>query len=643
MVLKKRIYDGGFHGLLPPVIPKAPRSLRKRCLRNKSSADGEISGFELLAAVADKLLQEQESESSTSSVGSKGKGPIGIHEEGAKHEPLEVNVDVKVNSVIPDHHDPASGAESELVAQPTNLDPRLKESPHSENDSGSDHASIVTNSGFVKKVNTSLIMEAIEDKPRNMYDVSVGYNRDEIHPVAVEKQSGGLTSVKTYNVKDGLKPCVHTGVSNKSYTSADLPYYKDRVRGACLPRDRGNVNINIRDDDDEKYFRYNNRNNTRLRAFGSRSRAGYRRMRKMMPSRYWKVARKLHEYELQNGTSGRVKSFYHKRKKICMREWFQADAAVKRRKLFHNSSKNSYIKEASNESMSNLVKFSIKSFKVPELYVEVPETETVGSLKRSVMEAVKAILHGKLHVGVVVQGKKVRDDNRTLQQSGISQNCNLETVGFTLESSLPEVSPFLAREETPSCNAQQWLSRPIIDGCFSSSSSGPPPLATSLDNHLEKNEESTTFAAEGTEVMTQEPVEDSKALVVVPPLDAEVLSVVPFSEKSSKRYEFSQRRTRRPFSVSEVEALVEAVEILGAGRWRDVKMRAFGDANHRTYVDLKDKWKTLVHTASISPQQRRGEPVPQNLLDRVLVAHAYWSQHQAKQPAKNQKPLEAQM
>lgn len=46
---------------------------------------------------------------------------------------------------------------------------------------------------------------------------------------------------------------------------------------------------------------------------------------------------------------------------------------------------------------------------------------------------------------------------------------------------------------------------------------------------------------------------------------------------------------------------------------------------------VQDKWKTLVHTAKISPQQRRGEPVPQELLDRVLAAHAYWSQHQAKQ------------
>lgn len=46
---------------------------------------------------------------------------------------------------------------------------------------------------------------------------------------------------------------------------------------------------------------------------------------------------------------------------------------------------------------------------------------------------------------------------------------------------------------------------------------------------------------------------------------------------------------------------------------------------------MQDKWKTLVHTARISPQQRRGESVPQELLDRVMAAHAFWSQQQTKQ------------
>ncbi|KAI3816047.1 hypothetical protein L1987_15732 [Smallanthus sonchifolius] len=635
MVLKKRIYDGGFHGLLAPVIPKAPRSLRRRNLRNKSSEDDEICAFELLADVADKLLQEQESESSTSSTGSKGKGQISIPEEGVKNELLEVKVKVKVKPVVSEHHDQASGAENELVAQPTNLDPASKEL----NDSGSDHASIVTNADFQKKINANLINEA-----GNLGNVDFGDSIAEIHPKAIEKQCVGLTSVKTYGLKDHLEPCVNTRVPNKSSSSVDLSFCKDPFHSACFPRRTENVNRNIRDDD-EKYFRYNNRSIARLRAFSSRSRAGYKRMRKMMPSRYWKVAQKLKDYELSNRSSGGVKCFSHKRKNIYMRERFQADVVYKRRKLFHQSLRNSYNKNASSESASNLVKFSIKSFKVPGLYVEVPETATVGSLKRSVMEAVTAILHGNLHVGVLVQGKKVRDDNRTLQQSGISQNCNLEALGFTLEPSLPEASPFLVQQEIPSFNMQQQLSRspssPDIDEGFSNSSRDPAFPVTTMENHGGKNEVGTTFTAE---VTTKEPVEDSKALVLVPALDAEVLSVVPLNEQPTKRYEFSQRRTRRPFSVSEVEALVEAVETLGAGRWRDVKMRAFDDAYHRTYVDLKDKWKTLVHTASIAPQQRRGEPVPQDLLDRVLAAHAYWSQHQAKQQAKkHQKTSEAQM
>ncbi|KAL1195868.1 Telomere repeat-binding protein 6 [Cardamine amara subsp. amara] len=62
-------------------------------------------------------------------------------------------------------------------------------------------------------------------------------------------------------------------------------------------------------------------------------------------------------------------------------------------------------------------------------------------------------------------------------------------------------------------------------------------------------------------------------------------SVVPVRMKRVSQPEMVQRRIRRPFTVSEVEALVEAVERLGTGRWRDVKSHAFDHANHRTYVD----------------------------------------------------------
>lgn len=56
------------------------------------------------------------------------------------------------------------------------------------------------------------------------------------------------------------------------------------------------------------------------------------------------------------------------------------------------------------------------------------------------MEAVTAIIGSGIRVGVVLQGKKVRDDNRTLQQAGISENINLDSVGFTLEPSYTHVT-----------------------------------------------------------------------------------------------------------------------------------------------------------------------------------------------------------
>ena len=58
---------------------------------------------------------------------------------------------------------------------------------------------------------------------------------------------------------------------------------------------------------------------------------------------------------------------------------------------------------------------------------------------------------------------------------------------------------------------------------------------------------------------------DSKELITVPEMGMEALAVLPVHQKS-KRTEIAPRRIRRPFSVAEVEALVQAVEKLGTGR-----------------------------------------------------------------------------
>ncbi|KAK8620923.1 hypothetical protein V6N13_067380 [Hibiscus sabdariffa] len=278
------------------------------------------------------------------------------------------------------------------------------------------------------------------------------------------------------------------------------------------------------------------------------------------------------------------------------------------------------------------VKLSIKSFRVPKLCIEVPETATVGSLKRTVMDAMTALLGGRIHVGVLLQGKKVRDNSKTLSQTGISSEDNLDALGFTLEPGPLIAPPPLCYNEPPlllPCGAAPQnlissLTTPVLDTKIPDATADPP-LLTNSAKAMDSNYKHTSSQ---TDILTDQKLSESRALVPVPAMNVEVLAVVPANQKIRKS-ELARRRTRRPFSVSEVEALVRAVEELGTGRWRDVKLQAFENVDHRTYVDLKDKWKTLVHTAKISPQKRRGEPVPQELLDRVMAAHAYWSQHQA--------------
>ena len=67
------------------------------------------------------------------------------------------------------------------------------------------------------------------------------------------------------------------------------------------------------------------------------------------------------------------------------------------------------------------------------------------------------------------------------------------------------------------------------------------------------------------DILTNKTMLESQALVAIPEMSMEPLAIVPVSQKT-KRSELAQRRTRRPFSVSEVEALVTAVEELGTGR-----------------------------------------------------------------------------
>ncbi|XP_024462999.2 telomere repeat-binding protein 3 isoform X3 [Populus trichocarpa] len=635
MVVKKRQYYG-FNGFHMPPVPRAPRSARQRglSLNKKKVEDSQLCAFDLLASLAGKLLQESES-SASSNASEANDQPIigggGVKCEQAEERPLKAE--------CLDH---GSCGESAFVTGFTspNSDQKclLNAFPHAESCSILERSSMISNSNSSEKVGADLktvicksksVCENFTGKVEGSFDSRVscdgyvdnGFRRQQ---GGDGLDTGGLTAENACSLKDPMEMCMKFPALIKPDNDVELPSRREPVPNASIPRRRNDTKLGVRDDD--LNFSRCKKLLTKPKAFRPPQRIGDRRIRKLLTSKYWKVAPKLKECELSKPAffEGGMKPHYRKRKLCYSRERYQHDTFYKRKctdrsvvmtsdggfssesvcnspdksltgdkngtaVMLHgaNGVSSSVIGHQSPfHSKDSHVKLSIKSFRVPELFIEIPETATVGSLKRTVLEAVSAVLGSGLRVGVLLHGMKVRDDNRTLLQTGMTSKENLDTLGFSLEP-IPVQAP--------------------------------PPLCT---------EDPALLPCDTSQLI-------SRALVAVPPINAEALAMVPLNPKS-KRSELVQRRTRRPFSVSEVEALVHAVEEVGTGRWRDVKLRSFEDADHRTYVDLKDKWKTLVHTARIAPQQRRGEPVPQELLDRVLAAHAYWSQHQAKQHSKNQ-------
>lgn len=91
---------------------------------------------------------------------------------------------------------------------------------------------------------------------------------------------------------------------------------------------------------------------------------------------------------------------------------------------------------------------------------------------------------------------------------------------------------------------------------------GSEYLLTSAGSCLESNRDLVFSPAD--DMSLEKTAEDARPLNAIPPMSAKALPMVPI--RKPRHSEMAQRRIRRPFSVSEVEALVQAVEKLGTGR-----------------------------------------------------------------------------
>ncbi|XP_021720832.1 telomere repeat-binding protein 2-like [Chenopodium quinoa] len=652
-MLQKRL-DYGFSGYQVPFIPRAARSSRKRRpIREKAVAvDNQLCAFDLLATVAGKLLEGESSQNLPIE-----KDQLGDVQDVVMQDQDEGTLCLKDELCDKGDNEVAS-LNLELGLQVQDQGCNVKEISVPQNDASPAPASVITSSHCPEKDEYLVKMDTNDDKSdfcslsRSTEGFAPGHTDSCVPNVneSVEDHDGkgevlsgnGLDMHCSEDPEffDGNSPAVAS-----SDCSIKLSLGVDHYPcGSLSPRRDNNVKVVTRDDDENssECTQPSTMKPARLPA-----RIGDRRIRKLLASKHWRLASKVKDGD--HSDTG-LRCIYRSRRTGYKRPRSQRIYPFKKRKFYHYSSLlNSDVDDGckgngssscdagqstSFASRESHVKLRIKSFRVPELFIEMPETATVGSLKRTVMEAVTALLGGGLRVGVRLQGKKIRDDNRTLVQSGICHDDKVESLGFTLEPNPSHIGTPVSSEDNSlllSTDVPQPVSRCPTLSVNNQGASHDHPVRN-LGNFVESDHDSAPSPAE---ITAEKGSVDSRALVALPEGSPQALAVVP-SHQKSKRSEMAQRRIRRPFSVTEVESLVQAVEKLGTGRWRDVKLRAFDNVKHRTYVDLKDKWKTLVHTARISPQQRRGEPVPQELLDRVLTAHSYWSQQQAKQQLKQQ-------
>ncbi|KAM0873728.1 hypothetical protein ACQ4PT_037887 [Festuca glaucescens] len=594
MVVRKRL-DYGSRGHQVPTMPRVPSSARgKRSTRRKKD---EMCAFDLLATVAGSLLGDQGNSSSVPNIGTAASS----YARKRKSVKAEQCDDVLLlNSIAVGNCIVGSGGACASPRQ-TNICSAENSSTRNETDS----------------VLESLTVEPNMLVKDSLFSCTKSFNRGhglggisgccpgalslEANQLQVEQPIDGdaaaLYSLVSSVDLDGRPPAL---VSSDSSSGMPLcSHDKDRnTSGLC----HAEVQHAADRDDDE-----NSSGCTHPYTTGNKSYAphytGDSRIRKLFASKFRKAARNRMCGEMSN--KGSKQSFCGN--KISTTRQKVQRAMFKRKKIVRRN-----FTPSSTKGVLTDVKLRIKSFTIPELFIEIPENATIGLLKRTVMDVVNSIIEGGLRVGVFLEGKNIQDDSKTLRQARICHGENLDNVDFTLECEA-------AQNSSPRVRTPEEMD-------FLGADAMKPLAMIKCEEPFSETKASGYNQHSVVEMTMQETSESSRAIVPVASPNAEALAIVPVSK--SKRATMVQRRIRRPFSLPEVESLVDAVEQLGTGRWRDVKMLAFDNTDHRTYVDLKDKWKTLVHTASISPQQRRGEPVPQGLLDRVLVAQAYWSQQQ---------------
>nr|GMD64433.1 telomere repeat-binding protein 5-like isoform X1 [Ipomoea batatas] len=626
MVFQKRL-DYGFDGYQVPPIPRSTRSSRKRGSNWRKADVNHVCAFDLLATVAGNLLLEGENSPQSANTSSASAREHSAFMKYCIKEEKQNEEQTMQEKPCDQGSSERGFFLSELVSQAPMLSNCSSELLLAQNDTLSAPASVITSSDCSEKfatmehlVNGGNKLELGSLNRKADQDVSgckvfsnrkLGFEFGKPGSKGLVNDNKAGICISGFPVLGNRKPSTLVC----SDDSVKLTPPKDHISCVSFPVKRDDVKLGSRDDDENSSGC--TQPSTASKVF--RQAQPYiedRKSGKLSAPKYLEVNPKSNDEEHLNADVETRHAFDNSKNSFKHQRSLK-DYPFKKRKLYdcssvsisdvgirndgicsrYNGDASSYTltlpsahpvagtsssaagESASFRSGDSQVKLRIKSFRIPELFIEIPETATVGSLKRTVMEAVTTILGGGLRVGVLFQGKKVRDDSKTLLQTGICHDNKLNAVGFTLEPNpsqdppppmCPKEHPYLLSRDSPQPQPQpisRYPSSPSVvhNAVQRGPNSALPnhPRGTSVINFFESDHDSAPSPPDI--LLNKSAAADSRALVAVPSGNAEALSMAPAARKP-KRSETAQRRIRRPFSVSEVEALVQAVEKLGTGR-----------------------------------------------------------------------------
>lgn len=295
---------------------------QRKGLHRKKAEDSQICAFELLASLAGKLLQETES-SSASSNASQGNNQSAFDQYVVKQGRQDEEIPVK--PVKEECFEPGSSEESASINELTSkcIDQKyiLKEFPSTDSNAVLEHTSSIAKSdcldnigGDVKSVICNSSKAVYENNPNEVeggfpligkpYFTNVD-NGIETQQGGGRLEAGGLTMANTYNPKDPNEfvkfPAVVSSDSN-----VELPLTRNPVPNASFSGHRNDIKLGSRDDDEN--FSSCNKPSTKVKATRLLTRIGDRRIRKLLTSKYWKVAPKLRDCEASR--NGKQSGYY---------------------------------------------------------------------------------------------------------------------------------------------------------------------------------------------------------------------------------------------------------------------------------------------------------------------------------------------